>query len=226
MGIRATVSRKANFRRRKVRRRFARKVVPKAIKRYVRKAMTRSQEVKYTTYHYATTAIGNNATNGSVMYSVTVSQGTAYNQRIGDENLWTMLDFKGTFGIPGLTAAQGTMVRVMLLWLPNQQAYTTTTTLEAELFDNGVLSPFTTSPLFRDTSIKVLMDKLVGGNYGGGGSGQVIPFHFKKRIMKKTKYAAGSTNTESGRLVLYFVSNNATSTNCILAGSARFYFRE
>lgn len=225
MAIRATVSRKTTYRGLKRRRRFARRVVSKAVKRYVRQRIMKMGETKFIQNSYSgATQIGNNAANGSLYLLPSPIQGVGYNQRVGDECLWTSVSMRLRFGFPSTSI--GTSVRIMVLWLPNAFGFTTAATLEAELFDNGGLAPFSLCHTFRDTSIKILSDRLVGFNSAGGGSG-VVKLHFANtKVMKKTSFTAGTTTADKGKLAVYMCSSQPTATDVAMGGTIRYYFKD
>ena len=83
------------------RRRFARRVVSKAVKRYVRQRIMKMGETKFIQNSYSgATQIGNNAANGSLYLLPSPIQGVGYNQRVGDECLWTSVSMRLRFGFP------------------------------------------------------------------------------------------------------------------------------
>lgn len=217
-------------RKRTVRRKFARKVVPRvnsSVKNYVRNAIKSVGETKKYQFSYNALPIGNNAVNGAVILAPyqSISQGTGVTQRVGDEITWKSLTIRGFVDLPA--ASNYTVLRVMVLYIQYGQSFTTTTQVETELFDNGGLAPFSVCHLRENRAITVMKDFKIGMNPGGGSSFKRIALNRNISLRnKKTKFVAGSTTGDNGKVVLYLCGSSPTSTDCVFVGTIRFTYKD
>lgn len=227
----------------KRRRRFARRVVRKvspSIKRYVAKAINRSEETKYSAFTTTSQEVGPNGSTVLPSWAVlpNPSQGVGRAQRIGNTVHYTGLKFKGFFQWTNAYTVAGGMVRMIVGVLKQPISGTISAAqIESLLFANATNGggDGTTAIRDKDGSVRVLYDRtLVSPNQAlawvsGGGNAQVRRKYFNINVnMKKSKMSYDDSSAMiTGQIFLYICSNSTGATSdCLMSSSGRFYFKD